>query len=145
MKKNLLVQSIILFILISSIISEKKSKKKKTTKTQNKPEKKEEEIPSIYNWAKKNKIYINDKLTLNKNTDSSHNFYYFTTNSVITNNSVLLRVPYDIMISPSSLEKHFQEIRSKKFAYLWEKILENKNPYISYYPTKQYFYIAILI
>ena len=145
MNKNLLIQSIILLILISSITPEKKAKKKKSTKTQNKPEKKEEEIPSIYKWAKKNNIFINEKLTLNKNTDSSHNFYYFTTNSPIRNNTVLLRVPYDIMISPSSLEKHFQEIRSKKFAYLWEKILENKNPYISYYSTKQFFYMAILI
>ena len=82
---------------------------------------------------------------LNKNIDASHNFYYFTSNSQIPNNTLLLRVPYDIMISQSSLENHFQEKRSKKFAYLWDKIIENKNPYISYFSTKQLFYMSILI
>ena len=82
---------------------------------------------------------------LNKNIEASHNFYYFTSNSQIPNNTLLLRVPYDIMISQSSLENHFQEKRSKKFAYLWDKIIENKNPYISYFSTKQLFYMSILI
>ena len=49
------------------------------------------------------------------------------------------------MISQSSLEKHFKEKRSKKFAYLWDKIIENKNPYISYFSTKQLFYMGIII
>ena len=143
MTKNFLFQSLIIFILISSIVLEKKEKKKKQ-KTTKKPFI-EEEIPSLYKWAKKNNIYINDKLTLHKNTDSSHNFFYFTANSFIPNDTVLLKIPYDIMISQSSLEKHFQEKRSKKFAYLWDKIIENKNPYISYFSTKQLFYMAIIM
>ena len=146
MAKNILIQLLILFIIISAVFTDKKSKKKKTNQTSKKPVI-EEEIPSLYKWAKKNNIFISDKLTLNKNknTDLSHNFYYFTSNSIIRNNTVLLKVPYDIMISQSSLEKHFQEKRNKKFAYLWDKIIENKNGYISYFSTKQFFYIAILI
>ena len=95
----------------------KKKRKKKPKKTPNKPII-EEEIPSLYKWAKKNNIYINEKLTLNKNTDSSHHFYYFTANSSIPNNTVLLTVPYDIMISQNSLETYIREKRNKKFAYL---------------------------
>ena len=144
MNKNLFVLSLILFVLLSVISTEKKVKKKKHNST-NKKKGITEEIPSLYKWAKKHNIYINDKLTLNKNTDPSHNFFYFTTNSPIQNNTVLLRVPYDIMISQNSLVNHFQSIRSKKFAYLWDKILENKNRYISYFSTKQLFYMAIII
>ena len=145
MKKNLLFQTFTIFILILSISSaNKKTKKKKPGQTPKKHVS-EEEIPSIYKWAKKNNIYINDKLQLNKNKDSSHNFYYFTANSSIPNNTVLLKVPYDIMISQPSLEKHFQSKRSKKFAYLWDKILEHKSPFISYFSTKQFFYMAIVI
>ena len=144
MTKNILFYFLFIFILITSITPDKKAKKKKPKST---PKKSviEEEIPSLYKWAKKNNIYISNKITLNKNTDSSHNFYYFTANSSIPNDTVLLKIPYDIMISQSSLEKHFQEKRSKKFAYLWDKIIESKNPYISYFSTKQLFYMAIII
>ena len=142
MAKNISIQLFIIFIIISVISTEKKAKKKKTK--EKKPTY-EEEIPSLYKWAKKNNIFISDKLTLNKNTDSSHNFYYFTSNSKIPNDTVLLKVPYDIMITQSSLEKHFQEKRSKKFSYLWDKIIENKNQYIYYFSTKQYLYMSIII
>ena len=144
MSKKFLFQYLIIFVLISSIVTEKKGKKKKSNTTPKKPII-EEEIPSLYKWAKKNNIYINEKLTLNKNNDSSHNFYYFTTNSSIPNNTVLLTVPYDIMFSQNSLVKHFQEKRSKKFSYLWDKIIENKNQYISYFSTKQLFYMTIIM
>ena len=143
MNKFSLYQILIFFILISIISSDKKHKKKKSKSFP----KKEilEEIPALYKWAEKNSIFINDKITLNKNTDLSHNFYYFTTNSIIPNDTVLLKVPYDIMISQSSLENHFKSKRSKKFAYLWDKIIESKNPFISYFSTKQLFYMSIII
>jgi hypothetical protein len=138
------IQNLIFILLIVISLTEKSGKKK-----QNKPHKEKynskDEIENLYNWAKKNNIFISEKLHLNKNIDASHNFYYFTSNSQIPNNTLLLRVPYDIMISQSSLENHFQEKRSKKFAYLWDKIIENKNPYISYFSTKQLFYMSILI
>ena len=138
------IKYLILFLLLSIVFSEKSEKKKSNKKQKPKIDSKNE-IETLYDWAKKNNIFINEKLHLNKNTDSSHNFYYFTSNSQIPNNTLLLRVPYDIMISQSSLENHFQEKRSKKFAYLWDKIIENKNPYISYFSTKQLFYMSILI
>ena len=138
------IQNLIFILLIVISLTEKSGKKK-----QYKPHKEKynskDEIENLYNWAKKNNIFISEKLHLNKNIDASHNFYYFTSNSQIPNNTLLLRVPYDIMISQSSLENHFQEKRSKKFAYLWDKIIENKNPYISYFSTKQLFYMSILI
>ena len=136
--------NLFLFFLISLVLSEKSNKKKSNKISKDKVTSKDE-IENIYNWAKKNNIFISDKLHLNKNIDPSHNFYYFTSNSKIPNNTLLLRVPYDIMISQSSLEKHFQEKRSKKFSYLWDKIIENKNPYISYFSTKQFFYMSIII
>ena len=144
MNKNFLFNCIFLFFLISSISTDKKAKKKKSS---SKPKKMniEEEIPSILKWALKNNIVINDKLILNKNTDSSHNFYYFTTNSSISNDTVLLKVPYDIMISQSSLEQYLKSKKNKKFAYLWDKIIELRNPYIAYFSTKQFFYMAIII
>ena len=134
-----------IFFLLLVLSHPEKHNKKKQNKNQKTKNESKDEIEIIYNWAKKNNIFINDKLHLNKNTDSSHNFYYFTSNDSIPNNTLLLRVPYDIMISQSSLETHFQEKRSKKFAYLWDKIIENKNPYISYFSTKQLFYMSIII
>ena len=138
------IHNLFLFYLISIVLSEKSTKKKPIKSSKEKVISKND-IETIYNWAKKNNIFINEKLHLNKNIDPSHNFYYFTSNSKIPNNTLLLRVPYDIMISQSSLEKHFQEKRSKKFSYLWDKIIENKNPYISYFSTKQFFYMSIII
>jgi hypothetical protein len=143
MAKYLLIHLFIIYILISNVCTDKKAKKKKVNKK--KKVIKEEEIPSLYKWAKKNDIFINDQLTLNKNTDSSHNFFYFTSNSPIHNNTVLLKVPYDIMISQSLLDKHFKEKHIKKFEFLWDKILTNKNPFISYHSTKQLFYMGISI
>ena len=143
MFKNFFLEIVLFFILESFRSTTKKFKKKKSEST---PKNKiEEEIPFLYKWAKKNNIYIDNKLKLNKNTDSFHNFYYFTSNQYIPNNTILLRVPYDSMISQSSLEKYFKEKRSKKFAYLWDRILEIENRYISYFSTKQYLYMAIII
>ena len=69
MNKFSLYQILIFFILISIISSDKKHKKKKSKSFP----KKEilEEIPALYKWAEKNNIFINDKITLNKNTDLS--------------------------------------------------------------------------
>ena len=144
MKKNVLFQIFILLLILSFSSANKKTKKKKSTQI-HKQSSIEDEIPSLYKWAKKNNIFINNKLTLNKNNDASHNFYYFTSNAFIPNDTILLKIPYDIMISQNSVEKHFKEKRSKKFAYLWDKIIENKNPFISYFSTKQLFYMAIII
>ena len=144
MNNNIFYQFLIIFITLSLIIAEKKVKKKKT-KINPQKHNKEDEITSLYKWAEKNNIFINDKLNLNKKLDSSHNFYYFTSNDSIKNDTVLLRVPYEIMISQSSLEKHFKEKGNKKFSLLWNKILEHKNPHISYFSTKQFLYMAIII
>ena len=136
----------LIFILLLVISLSEKTKKKNPNKHPKKEKyNSKDELENIYSWAKKHNIFINDKLHLNKNINASHNFYFFTSSDQIPNNTLLLRVPYDIMISQSSLEKHFQEKRSKKFAYLWDKIIENKNPYISYFSTKQYFYMSIII
>ena len=136
----------LIFILLLVISLSEKTKKKNPNKHPKKEKfNSKDEIENVYSWAKKHNIFINDKLHLNKNIDASHNFYFFTSSEQIPNNTLLLRVPYDIMISQSSLEKHFQEKRSKKFAYLWDKIIENKNPYISYFSTKQFFYMSIII
>ena len=142
MRTKFFLEILILFILVSFISPSKKVKKKIS---QHKNILKEELILTLYKWANKNNIYISDKLKINKNTDSLHNFYYFTSNETIPNNTILLKVPYDSMISQSSLEKYFQEKRNKKFAYLWERILEIKNKYISYFSTKQYLYMSIII
>ena len=136
---------IFIFVLLLILSMSEKTNKKKSNKHSKQKYESKDEIETIYKWAKKNNIYIDEKLQLNKNSDASHNFYFFTSKSPISNNTLLLRVPYDIMISSSSFENHFQEKRSKKFAYLWDKIIENKNPYISYFSTKQLFYMSIII
>ena len=61
----------ILLILLSSILSNtKKYNKKINTNIEN-------QISSILKWAKTNNIYIHKNLVLNKNTDYSHNFFFF--------------------------------------------------------------------
>ena len=117
------IKYLILFLLLSIVFSEKREKKKSNKKQKTKIDSRNE-IETLYDWAKKNNIFINEKLHLNKNTDPSHNFYYFTSEATIPNNTLLLRVPYDIMISESSLEKHFQEknnINCIHFIYLLVK------------------------
>ena len=145
MKNKFYFSFFIIISLLSIIYSHKNTKKKKSNITKN--IKLKEEIPSILEWAKKNNIYINENLTLNKNTDSdsSHNFFYFTANSSIENNVVLLKVPYDIMISQNTLNIHFKEKKYKKWEFLWDKIDNNKNEFIAHYITKQILYISIII
>ena len=129
----------ILLILLSSILSDtKKLNKKINTSIEN-------QISSILKWAKTNNIYIHKNLVLNKNTDYSHNFFYFTSNASIPNNTILLKIPYNIMISQNLLDNHFHEIKSKRWSPLWEEIVKNKNPYINDFLIKQIFYISIII
>ena len=153
--KNIFFQILIFFIFLSIVSNEKnqksknkqeksKSKSEKKPKSSHKSSKKIDEIESIMNWAKKNNIYINPNLKLNKNNDNNHNFYYFTSTTDIPYNTTLLKVPQSIMISQSSLDNHFKSTKNK-FSNLWEKILKVKNLFISTYSTKQLFYIGILI
>ena len=103
------------------------------------------EISSILNWAKINNIYIHQDLVLNKNIDASHSFYYFTSNSSISNNTILMRVPYNIMISKELLIEHYNKNKNKKFSELWKNILSLNNEYIPNFSTKQLLYMAIII
>ena len=99
----------------------------------------------ILEWAKTNNIYINENLILNKNTDKSHNFYYFSSNSTLPNNTILMKVPYNIMISKETLLENFIRNKNKKFIKLWKKISSMNNEFLINYATKQLLYMSIII
>ena len=120
--------SLLLLILFSNIFSDNK-----------------EEINTILKWAESNNIYINENLLLNKNSHYYNNFFYFTSNSSIPNNTILLKIPYNIMLSQISLNKHFHDIKNKKWSRKWDEIVQNNNSYISDFLTKQIFYISIIL
>ena len=107
---------------------------------------KTDEISSIYKWAKKNNIYINENIQLYKNelNDVNHNFYYFKSNNDINNNTLLLKVPSNIMISQHFLDNFFKKQKNKKFSSLWDKI-SSIYEYLKYASAKQLFYISIII
>ena len=105
-----------------------------------------DDISLIYKWAKKNNIIIHQNLQLKKNelNDIEHNFYYFKSNNNIKNNTLLLRIPGDIMVSQKSIEMILKKSKNKKFSNLWDKIL-SINQYINYSSAKQLFYISIIL
>ena len=71
-------------------------------------------IPTVLEWAKNNDIYINPKLTLNKRLKRD-NYYAFFADSKIPNNTLLLRVPYNMMITQKNLifTKNFRKLFAK--------------------------------
>ena len=139
-----------LYFLISFLIFYSNSKK--IPKTKEKQELntnktiKYDDISSVYTWAQKNGIYINTNLILHKNSpnDLNHNFYYFKTNKTIKNNSLLLKIPYSIMISQESLNEMHQKGKNKKLAKLWNKVLQI-NQYLNFSSSKQLFYISVML
>ena len=137
--------SIILFILTIILYKPSFSLKRKKLKKNKEISNKDFQLDSILSWAKANNIYINDNLILNKNLDSSHNFYYFSSNNSISNNTILMRIPYNILISKETIIEHFNKYKSKKFIDLWEKILSSNKEIISNYSTKQLLYMAIIL
>lgn len=136
---------LILQIILSSVICLKNKKSKKTIKTTNQEEIINKQIKSILLWAKKSNIYINEKLKLNKNEDSSHNFFYFTSNSSIPKGTTLLKVPYNILISQNTLYNQFVVNKNKKWCNIWEKIIKSENPHIIHNSIKQYLYISLIL
>ena len=150
MAKISLFNKIILITLISCIIincKETKKSKKKVKKEKAKNVFKEEKVDivkSSLEWAKNNSIYINNKLILNKKTDRDK-YYFFSADSKILTNTLLLRVPYDMMITQFSLNEIYKNSKNKKFEYLWDKINGTKSEYIKYFSTKQLLYMAIMI
>ena len=89
MPKNNTFIFLVLLIIIQPSFSLKKNKQKKNEKRKNEKDK----ISSILLWAKNNNIYIQENLILNKNIDSSsNNFYYFSLNLFISNNTLLMKI-----------------------------------------------------
>ena len=150
MVKISLFNKIILIIFIYCIIINcKESKKSKKKQKKEKPKKiiKEEKVDilkSSLEWAKNNSIYINNKLILSKKQDRDK-YYFFSADSRILNNTLLLRVPYDMMITQFSLNEIYKNSKNKKFENLWDKINETKSEYIKYFSTKQLLYMAIML
>ena len=134
---------VIYFIKIFLFICQKPEEIKKSKKDITKPI---DDISSIYKWARKNGIYIHNNMQLNKNkiNDLKHNFYYFISNSTIPNNTLLLKIPSNIMISQPALDNIFKTSKNKKYANLWSKI-SSINKYITYSSAKQLFYISIIL
>jgi len=132
-------------IILSSVICLKNKKQKKTIKNTNKEEIINSQIISILLWAKKNNIYINEKLKLNKNEDSSHNFFYFTSNSSIPKGTTLLKVPYNILISQNTLYNQSFTSKNKKWCNIWDKIIKSENPHIIHNSIKQYLFISLIL
>ena len=142
MPKNNTFIFLVLIIIIQPSISLKKNKQKKNEKIQNEKDK----ISSILLWAKNNNIYIQENLILNKNIDSStNNFYYFSSNSSISNNTLLMKIPYNIMISKETLSKYLNKNKNKKILNLWERILSLNNENLPDFYSKQLLYMAIIL
>ena len=101
-------------------------------------------IPSVLEWAKNNSIYINPKLGLNKKLKRD-NYYSFYADSKIPNNTLLLRVPYNMMITQKNLYDIHKTLKNNKFSNLWENILNLKSEYVKYYSTQQLLYMSIIL
>ena len=129
---------ILSFLIVASTSKEQQSNSNTSVKY--------DEIFSIYNWAKKNGIYINQNLVLHKNLDNdlNHTFYYFKSNKTIKNKTLLLSIPSSIMITQESLEKMYKKSKNKKLGNLWNKII-NINQYLNYSSSKQLFYLAVML
>jgi hypothetical protein len=137
---------ILLFhIILSLVLCIKNKSPKKAVKRANKKEIINKQIISILLWAKKNNIYINQKLKLNKNENSSHNFFYFTSNSSIPKGTTLLKVPYSILISQNTLYNKLIANKNKKWCNIWDKIIKSENHHIIHFSIKQYLYISLIL
>ena len=141
MTKNNTFVFIFFIIIFQLSLSTKNNKNKKDKKIHN-----YKDIPSlILLWAKNNNIYIQKNLILNKNKDTFHNFYYFTSNSSIPNNTLLMRIPYNIMISQEILKEYINRSKNKKFLHLWEEILKLNNENLFNIYSKQLLYMTIIL
>ena len=145
MKKN----GLFLILLISLIIlTSSKKDKKKSKQKQKKPKLDPLDnitniIPTVLGWAKNNDIYINPKLTLNKRLKTD-NYYAFFADSKIPNNTLLFRVPYNMMITQTNLNNMYKNTK-KKFENLWENVVNLKSDSVKYYSTKQLLYMSIIL
>ena len=151
MAKVSLYNAIILILIIFCILIDCKTNKKnkKKDKKAKKPKKVEKEdkidiIASSLEWAKNNNIYISNKINLNRRTNRDKHFY-FSADSRLLNNTLLLRVPYDIMITQFSFNEIYKDSKNKKFQNLWDKITNLESANIKYFSTKQLLYMSILI
>ena len=145
MKKN----GLFLILLISLIIlTSSKKDKKKSKQKQKKPKLDPLDnitniIPTVLGWAKNNDIYINPKLTLNKRLKRD-NYYAFFADSKIPNNTLLFRVPYNMMITQTNLNDMYKNTKNK-FENLWENVVNLKSDSVKYYSTKQLLYMSIIL
>ena len=146
MKKN----ELFLILLISLIILTSSKQDKKKTKQKHKKPKVDpldnitNIIPSVLEWAKNNDIYINPKLTLNRRLNRD-NYYAFYADSKIPNNTLLLRVPYNMMITQNNLQDIYKNSKNNKFQNLWEKVLNLHSESVKYYSTQQLLYMSIIL
>ena len=145
MKKN----GLFLILLISLIILTSSKKDKKKSKQKHKKPKLDpldnitNIIPTVLGWAKNNDIYINPKLTLNKRLKRD-NYYAFFADSKIPNNTLLFRVPYNMMITQTNLNDMYKNTKNK-FENLWENVVNLKSDSVKYYSTKQLLYMSIIL
>ena len=138
---------ILLIFLISLTNSKKKSKKIKQKHKKIKKDSLENItniIPTVLDWAKNNSIYINKKIVLNKKTKRD-NYFSFYADSKIPNNTLLFRIPYNMMITQKNLYDIYKSIKNTKFENLWEKVINLKSEYVKYYSTQQLLYMSIIL
>ena len=124
------------------VIKQKKKKAKKPKKIEK--EDNIDIIASSLEWAKKNNIYISNKIVLNKKI-KRENHFYFSADSRILGNTLLLRIPYDIMITQFSLNEIYKDSKFKKFQNLWDKIINLNSSNVKFFQTKQLLYMSIII
>ena len=147
MTKKWIYNIILIFTLINCIIIAncKTNSSKKKGKKEKKVINNEKNVTKlILSWAKKHNIYINDKLALIQNFNKD-NYFYFSAERKIENNSLLLKVPYEIMITQSSFNNIYKKSKNKKFENLWDKIKLYKTEYLYSLQSKQLFYLSILL
>ena len=146
MKKNVLSFVLIIsLIILTSSKSEKKKAKPKHKKVHVDPlDNITNIIPTVLEWAKNNDIYINPKLSLNRRMKRD-NYYAFFADSKIPNNTLLFRVPYNMMITQKNLYDTYKNSKNPKFENLWEKVLNLKSQSVKYYSTQQLLYMSVIL
>lgn len=99
------------------------------------------ETQKLFEWGKSKNVKFHPSVSL-QSSDKEHPFPYFTTNTTLSRDDLIIQIPYSVILTVDNIIKYS---KSNKIRTIYNALQNNTNEYIKINSTKEMILISLVM
>jgi hypothetical protein len=99
------------------------------------------ETQKLFQWGKSKNVKFHPSIVL-YSSDKEHPFPYFTTNTTISRDDLIIQIPYSVILTVDNIIKYS---KSNKIKTIYNALQNNTNEYIKINSTKEMILMSLVM